>query len=128
MNKSGLESIPKFNYTNGAISQVNKTGLGSSAAMVTAVVASLLRFFGIVECESSAFMPEDMAIIEKIAHCCHCIAQGKIGSGFDISSACHGSHSYKRFSPLLISELLEEPNPSASLISKIVDAKYVLFN
>nr|QBZ39493.1 phosphomevalonate kinase [Santalum album] len=89
--------------------EVAKTGLGSSAAMTTAVVASLLHYFGVVnlpflnkdginEQESS-----DLDLVRVIAQSVHCIAQGKVGSGFDVSSAVYGSQRYVRFSPEVLS-------------------------
>ena len=99
---------------------VNKTGMGSSAALVTSIVGALLQFFGVVSLPS--YM-EDTSIDEvnntvreedeglKIAHnlsqICHCHAQGKVGSGFDVSSAVYGSHIYTRFSKGLINEFLD---------------------
>jgi phosphomevalonate kinase len=45
-----------------------------------------------------------------LAHNCaqliHCIAQGKVGSGFDVSSAYFGTHRYRRFSPNCIQAVL----------------------
>lgn len=38
----------------------------------------------------------------------HSLAQGKIGSGFDVSSACFGSQVYTRFSPVHLDPLLRD--------------------
>lgn len=38
----------------------------------------------------------------------HCAAQGKIGSGFDVSAAIFGTHVYSRFSPSLLDKALNE--------------------
>lgn len=88
--------------------EVAKTGLGSSAAMTTAVVAALLHYFGVVRLPSSKDFQdrkdtEDLDVVHKIAQTAHCIAQGKVGSGFDVSSAVYGSQRYVRFSPEVIS-------------------------
>lgn len=88
--------------------EVAKTGLGSSAAMTTAVVAALLHYLGVVKISSSKDRQErkdiaDLDMVHKIAQTAHCIAQGKVGSGFDVSSAVYGSHRYVRFSPEVIS-------------------------
>ncbi|CAN0910194.1 Phosphomevalonate kinase, peroxisomal [Linum grandiflorum] len=85
--------------------EVAKTGLGSSAAMTTAVVAALLKYFGLVDLSSSSNGVEtsDLDLVHIIAQSAHCIAQGKVGSGFDVSSAVYGSHRYVRFSPSVLS-------------------------
>ncbi|PSR91606.1 Phosphomevalonate kinase, partial [Actinidia chinensis var. chinensis] len=90
--------------------EVAKTGLGSSAAMTTAVVAALLHYLTVVnlptlskdqqrEKESTV----DLDMVHVIAQTAHCIAQGKVGSGFDVSSAVYGSQLYVRFSPEVLS-------------------------
>ncbi|KAF7809455.1 phosphomevalonate kinase, peroxisomal [Senna tora] len=112
-----LATIPPFSSitlntedANGAncMPEVAKTGLGSSAAMTTAVVAALLHYFGVVRLSSSKDTQdrkdtEDLDMVHKIAQTAHCIAQGKVGSGFDVSSAVYGSQRYVRFSPEVIS-------------------------
>ncbi|KAL3844453.1 hypothetical protein ACJIZ3_001856 [Penstemon smallii] len=87
--------------------EVAKTGLGSSAAMTTAVVAALLHYLGVVNLPSvtSGHIQEneELDIVHIIAQTAHCIAQGKVGSGFDVSSAVYGSQRYIRFSPKVLS-------------------------
>ncbi|KAL7111867.1 hypothetical protein ACP275_05G116700 [Erythranthe tilingii] len=97
---SGLKSKP----------EVAKTGLGSSAAMTTAVVAALLHYLGVVDLPSESNGPRrankvssELDIVHIIAQTAHCIAQGKVGSGFDVSSAVYGSQRYIRFSPEVLS-------------------------
>lgn len=46
--------------------------------------------------------------MHNLAQISHCAAQGKIGSGFDISSATYGSQVYTRFSPSVLSDLLKK--------------------
>nr|GFB22163.1 phosphomevalonate kinase, peroxisomal-like [Tanacetum cinerariifolium] len=46
---------------------------------------------------------ETLDVVHIIAQTAHCMAQGKVGSGFDVSSAVFGSHRYVRFSPEVIS-------------------------
>ncbi|KAK4486334.1 hypothetical protein RD792_009005 [Penstemon davidsonii] len=82
--------------------EVAKTGLGSSAAMTTAVVASLLHYLGVVNLRETE-RTEELDIVHIIAQTAHCIAQGKVGSGFDVSSAVYGSQHYIRFSPDVLS-------------------------
>lgn len=88
--------------------EVAKTGLGSSAAMTTAVVAALLHYLGVVDLSSPKDQQQendtgDLDTVHIIAQTAHCIAQGKVGSGFDVASAVYGSQRYVRFSPEVIS-------------------------
>ncbi|PWA45041.1 phosphomevalonate kinase, ERG8 [Artemisia annua] len=111
---ASLASLPPFTsitfnsgLSNGENSkpEVAKTGLGSSAAMTTAVVAALLNYLGVVNLSSysGAQHQENLDVVHIIAQTAHCMAQGKVGSGFDVSSAVYGSHRYVRFSPEVIS-------------------------
>lgn len=103
-----------FNSNNanggGCKPEVAKTGLGSSAAMTTAVVAALLHYLGVVDLSALTRdqhqennSDADLDLVHKIAQASHCIAQGKVGSGFDVSSAVYGSQRYVRFSPEVLS-------------------------
>jgi len=66
-----------------------KTGLGSSAASVVAMVGALFRHhFGAL----------DVNTIHAISQYVHYTVQGA-GSGFDVASACFGSIKYSRFGP-----------------------------
>ena len=94
---------------------VNKTGMGSSAALVTSVVGGLLQFFGVVSLPSTSEASKEetnysdrLRISHNLAQICHCYSQGKVGSGFDVSSAVYGSHVYTRFSKDIINSLLED--------------------
>jgi len=133
---------------------VNKTGMGSSAALVTSLVASLLLFFGIIflpatteptitietdeasdphsveptttheEEEEGTNNELDLQIAHNLAQICHCYAQGKVGSGFDVSSAIYGSHVYTRFSKSILSELLPQStghDSSTSIDATLLD-------
>ena len=106
-----LKLVPKFNATGSKIATVSKTGLGTSATLVSALVAGLLIHFCVISPLGSKILPHDLGLIEKISQICHSAAQGKVGSGFDISAACHGSHIYTRFSPSLLEPFLDtHPN------------------
>ena len=114
-----------------------KTGLGSSATLVTSLLGALLHMFGAIELPSRVrdvgMNAEDpstkrgddaLRLLHSLAQLCHCVAQGKVGSGFDVCSATYGSHQYTRFSPSLIAPLLElQPGvaPSASMLSRCMD-------
>lgn len=76
-----------------------KTGLGSSAALVSAIVAVLFAQFDL--------LTKYNALAHHLAQFCHCSAQGKVGSGFDVAAAFYGSQRYTRFSPQLIESLLQ---------------------
>lgn len=73
--------------------------------MTTAVVAALLNYLGVVNLTSYGGVQheENLDVVHIIAQTAHCMAQGKVGSGFDVSSAVYGSHRYIRFSPEVIS-------------------------
>lgn len=108
MTPESLALLPPFSSitfnaeeSDGQKPEVAKTGLGSSAAMTTAVVAALLQYLGIVDLSSNQDV--DLDVVHMIAQTAHCIAQGKVGSGFDVSSAVYGSQRYVRFSPDVIS-------------------------
>ena len=79
---------------------MRKTGLGSSAALVTALSAAVA-----VHCGAAA-LPSDVDRLHQLAQLAHCLAQGKIGSGFDVASASFGSQRFVRFSPNLLDPLL----------------------
>lgn len=68
---------------------VRKTGLGSSAALTVSLVGALLNWFKVVRigCRKSE---EDRRLVHNLAQLAHCWAQGKVGSGFDVSAAVYG--------------------------------------
>ena len=83
--------------------------------MVTSLVAALYLH----SCPSEEEAPEalesrdTLRLIHNVAQYAHSQAQGKVGSGFDVSSAIWGSQVYTRFSPECLSSLLESENVSA---------------
>lgn len=118
---ASLRSLKPFASTHSSLKNVHKTGLGSSAAMITSLVGCLLSYLGVVylsrtddthytntNTTTSKFNHQRYSkdLIHNIAQFCHCLAQGKIGSGFDVSSAVYGSHRYTRFSHSVIEHLL----------------------
>lgn len=121
-----------------AITSTNKTGLGSSASLVTSLTAALLSHLGLAQIPSAteaeslhsisesesktASMPEALGVVHSVAQYAHCLAQGKVGSGFDISSSVYGTHIYQRFSPSLLDPLLSDSHASLSL-SEALDPK-----
>ncbi|KAG8527471.1 uncharacterized protein KY384_007623 [Bacidia gigantensis] len=79
--------------------EAHKTGLGSSAALVTAIVNAAVLFY------SKETTQEQDQWMFRLAQAAHCAAQGKIGSGFDVAAASQGSCIYRRFSPEILSSL-----------------------
>ena len=82
--------------------------MGSSAALITSIVSALLLRLGVIT-EEDFNRPDSNA--RKLAHntaqFVHCFAQGKVGSGFDVSAAVFGSQMYTRFSPTLLDGLMK---------------------
>ncbi|WYZ45136.1 hypothetical protein EsH8_VIII_000452 [Colletotrichum jinshuiense] len=86
------------------IGEAHKTGLGSSAALVTSLTAALLTHHlpqSLFDLSSEA----GKHTLHNLAQAAHCAAQGKVGSGFDVAAAVFGSCRYRRFSPSLLSDL-----------------------
>ena len=104
-----LNKIPPFAPLDVPISQVNKTGLGSSAALITSLTAALLVHFGVITPESITGDGDEGSrrLAHNLAQFVHCLAQGKVGSGFDVSAAVFGSQVYTRFDPKVIQPLLD---------------------
>ncbi|KAL5524100.1 hypothetical protein ACEPAG_8273 [Sanghuangporus baumii] len=103
---SSLAQIPPFAYTGVSLSEVHKTGLGSSAALVTSLVGALLLHLQAVPALSGD--AASVHIVHAASQAAHCIAQGKVGSGFDVAAAVFGSHKYTRFNPAVLSPLMNE--------------------
>ena len=98
---NGHHQPSRFHNYGVPLDKAHKTGLGSSAALVTAFTAALLNFY----LPKSAF---DLSSVEgkrrlhNLAQVSHCAAQGKVGSGFDVATAVYGSCLYRRFSPSIL--------------------------
>ncbi|CAG8656920.1 3964_t:CDS:2 [Acaulospora morrowiae] len=118
LNTSSLRLLTPFNKNDINLKQVHKTGLGSSAALITSLVAALLIHFQCIDNIGN----QQKTLIHNVAQMCHCLAQGKIGSGFDVSAAVWGSHVYKRFSPDILNPVIQdENNVDGATIDNIVD-------
>ncbi|KAF8906532.1 ribosomal protein S5 domain 2-type protein [Gymnopilus junonius] len=104
-----LSKIPPFCPTNVTLAGVHKTGLGSSAALITSLSSALLVHLSVISEESlSADSGEGRRLAHNLAQFVHCVAQGKVGSGFDVSAAVFGSHLYTRFDPSVIQDLMND--------------------
>jgi phosphomevalonate kinase len=129
LNSASYQRLPRFNHLDTKIGDVHKTGLGSSAALITSLVSSLLLHLSVVKAgslaDSSRFLEDrgsearrDVDLIHNASQYIHCLAQGKIGSGFDVSSAVYGSQIYKRFDDSVLRPImLEGKDPSAKEVS-----------
>jgi phosphomevalonate kinase len=97
-----IEGDPNFySNTNCPIEKSKKTGLGSSAALVTSLVGGMLsHFLRHVDIDL-------LLLIHNTSQFVHCLVQGKLGSGFDVSAAVYGSQVYHRFSRQYLQDTLE---------------------
>ncbi|TQS33174.1 hypothetical protein Golomagni_06488, partial [Golovinomyces magnicellulatus] len=93
-----------------SLKDANKTGLGSSAALVTSLTASLLSYYLPTE-QFNLASAEGKRTLHNLAQAAHCAAQGKVGSGFDVAAAVFGSCTYRRFSPSVLSAIPEAGSP-----------------
>ncbi|ORX99251.1 Phosphomevalonate kinase [Basidiobolus meristosporus CBS 931.73] len=124
LTSEALRSLPPFCSTHTLIRNVHKTGLGSSAALITSLVAALLVHFRVVDLKNDDSQQSNRQLVHNIAQFCHCYAQGKVGSGFDVSSAVWGTHVYRRFSSAILEEAMSDENPlDLSRLLEVVDPK-----
>ena len=99
-------SRSRFINFGSTLEQAHKTGLGSSAALVTAFIASVLSHY-LPASLFSLNSESGKARLHNLAQASHCAAQGKVGSGFDVAAAVYGSCVYRRFSPSILEDLRE---------------------
>lgn len=117
----GEEINPVRNViSNGA----RKVGFGFSAASTVAVVAALLTFF-ISESEKfrnkNLFHKKNLKKEElfKLSALSHYLAQGKIGSGFDIAASVFGGiFIYRRFDPVWLKSQIRKEKDIRKIIEK----------
>lgn len=103
------------------LQDAHKTGLGSSAALVTAFTGAILSHY-LPTSTFSLNSPEGRSKLHNLAQAAHCAAQGKVGSGFDVAAAVYGTCVYRRFSPSILSNLGEASSPSFAIrVKNIVD-------
>ncbi len=118
-----LSKLPEFNSLGTSLADVHKTGMGSSAALITSLVAALLVHSAVVDEESLRYGADESIIagtnfplkgsvgrdlVHNTAQYVHCLAQGKVGSGFDVSSAVYGSQIYRKFEASAIEHLMAD--------------------
>lgn len=114
----------RFHNHSKPISEVPKTGLGSSAALVSVVTAALLSYYQ-PQATNDLSSKETLKRIHNLAQLAHCTAQKKIGSGFDVASAVCGSIIYRRFPASVLGNLTSiedhEGPEYANLVKQLVD-------
>ncbi|GAA5927018.1 phosphomevalonate kinase [Sporobolomyces koalae] len=110
--RDGTEPIP-FAPLNCTIRNVHKTGLGSSAAMVTSLTSALFLHWSRTP-ETEVLPTGTVQLMHNLAQYVHSLAQGKIGSGFDVSAAVYGSQVYRRFDVKCLGDLLEREDQVAA--------------
>ncbi|KAK9415526.1 putative Phosphomevalonate kinase [Seiridium unicorne] len=120
---TGTEKNPtRFAKFPTPLKDANKTGLGSSAAIVTSLTAALLSHY-LPKSLFDVSSEEGKRVLHNLAQAAHCAAQGKVGSGFDIAAAVYGSCRYRRFSPSLLQNLPAPGTPGfAPALSKLVSS------
>ncbi|CDS10713.1 hypothetical protein LRAMOSA11199 [Lichtheimia ramosa] len=111
-----LASLEPFCNTHSTLGSVHKTGLGSSAALTTSLVGALFTHMGAASLSNA----DDKILIHNVAQFIHCFAQGKVGSGFDVSAAVFGNHRYTRFNPSFLSSIMKD-NVDPSELNKALD-------
>lgn len=117
-------SSPRFHNFAVPISSAPKTGLGSSAALVTSVTAALLSYY-LPRSKFDITHDSSRRRLHNLAQAAHCAAQGKVGSGFDIASAVYGTMLYRRFSPSILASHASPGTPKfGTEIRDIVDETF----
>lgn len=113
----GESSIQKgrFRYHSLSLSEVPKTGMGSSAALTVSLTTALLSNFESIDLDSR----DTQNKIHNLAQLAHCIAQKKVGSGFDVATAVYGSTVYQRF-PASSLEQAASTVPDSEEFSRII--------
>lgn len=140
---ASLASLPKcmpcpVDAATGRV-QVNKTGLGSSAALTTAVAAAVLAMAGAVTLHSAAgaaaasshagasdrpALPAgpSRSLVHACAQLAHGLAQGKVGSGFDVAAASAGSCVYTRVPPSTLGALMAQAEAATEGVKRTAAA------
>lgn len=106
------------------LKEAKKTGLGSSAALVTSLTAALLTHY-LDPAHFDLATNQGRTILHNLAQTAHCRAQGKIGSGFDVAAAVYGSCLYRRFSPSVLETVPHPGQPSfANKLVEVVNGTW----
>ena len=120
--KTSSNGEKTFLYHSRAITEVEKTGLGSSAGLVSVVATSLLSHF------IPSVISTNKDILHNVAQIAHCYAQKKIGSGFDVATAIYGLIVYRRFQPALINDVFQvlesDPEKFPTELKKLIASNW----
>lgn len=96
-----------------------KVGFGSSAAVCVAIVGAILKQHGFDLEQKQA-----KDLVFKIACTAHYLAQGKVGSSFDIAASTYGGVLvYKRFDP----DWLVKEMGSGKSVAQVMDSEWPSF-
>ncbi|PFH51483.1 hypothetical protein AMATHDRAFT_142322 [Amanita thiersii Skay4041] len=117
--RESLAQLSPFLKTGTTLKDVHKTGLGSSAALITSFVSALLLHLSVISKSSFSDVSKDgkassddgTYLAHNLAQFVHCLAQGKVGSGFDVATAVFGSQIYTRFNPAVLQDLMDSTQP-----------------
>ena len=107
---ANLRTVPDHCPLVGAVS---KTGLGSSAAMTTSFVACLLKVLN---------NADDVERVHRVSQVAHSVAQGKIGSGFDVFTATYGTSIYRRFPAAKAECMMEGGKAPTSVVPALLES------
>lgn len=118
---STASSSGQFSDFGVRLQDAHKTGLGSSAALVTAFTGAVLSHY-LSKSQIDISSTEGSSRLHNLAQAAHCAAQGKVGSGFDVAAAVYGTCVYRRFSPSILSGLGEPGSVGfSSRVQQIVE-------
>lgn len=82
--------------------------------MTTSLVSALLHYLAPEAVQDQL----NHGLLHNIAQFAHAAAQGKVGSGFDVSSAVYGTHQYSRFAPACLQDLLDCPLTEVNTVGR----------
>lgn len=85
----GKKLIITVQNCNGFYYKDCKTGFGTSSTTVVSVITAILYGWEVIK--ATTLCNEDRALIAELALQSHYLAQGKVGSGYDIITAIYGS-------------------------------------
>lgn len=102
--QENLRKLPNFAVLGSSIA---KTGLGSSAALVSSLSTALLTWACGWNSQAELTSEANIHLAHNVAQVAHCQAQGKIGSGFDVSSGLFGSQHFVRFRSDDLNKIME---------------------
>ncbi|KAF8625423.1 hypothetical protein AX15_005385 [Amanita polypyramis BW_CC] len=137
---ASLAQLPHFMPTGTTLSEVHKTGLGSSAALITSLVSTLLVHLRVISQtsfrdstgqlsgEEQYSGHEGRELAHNLAQFIHCLAQGKVGSGFDVASSVFGSQTYTRFNPSVIQAIMERNTVASQPLLPVLSPRNIAWD